>query len=40
MRPDILLVEDNTDEVDLAMRVLAKELPRRKSTRLNSSHRL
>lgn len=28
MRPDILLVEDNTDEVDLAMRVLAKELPK------------
>lgn len=28
MKPDILLVEDNTDEVDLAMRVLAKELPK------------
>ena len=28
MKPDILLVEDNADEVDLAMRVLAKELPK------------
>ncbi len=28
MKADILLVEDNADEVDLAMRVLAKELPR------------
>lgn len=27
MKPDILLVEDNADEVDLAMRVLAKEMP-------------
>lgn len=33
MRPDILLVEDNADEVDLAMRVLAKELPRCRVTR-------
>ena len=33
MKPDILLVEDNTDEVDLAMRVLAKELPNCRVTR-------
>ena len=33
MRPDILLVEDNGDEVDLAMRVLAKELPKCRVTR-------
>ncbi len=33
MKPDILLVEDNSDEVDLAMRVLAKEIPHCRVTR-------
>ena len=35
MKPDILLVEDNTDEVDLAMRVLAKEVPKCRVTRVS-----
>lgn len=35
MKPDILLVEDNTDEVDLAMRVLAKEIPKCRVTRVH-----